>query len=86
MVFVVLLVLCGCYFSVFVFYIGFKCYCSYNFWLICILIWGGLCGGFVLVMVFFIFFGIMVIFEKLIDVKELILVMIYVVVVFFILV
>lgn len=47
-----------------------------------IMIWGGLCGGLVFVMVFFILSKI--VFVGFIDVKDLILVMIYVVVMFLI--
>ncbi|WP_187120149.1 cation:proton antiporter domain-containing protein, partial [Vibrio cholerae] len=86
MAFAVPLVLCGRYLSVFVSYIGFKRYRSYNPWSIRILTWGGLRGGLALAMALSIPSGIMVIPEKLIDVKELILVMTYAVVVFSILV
>ena len=80
------LVLLARYLSVFVAYIGFKRYRSYNPWSIKILTWGGLRGGLALAMALSIPSGILVIPDKLIDVKELILVMTYAVVVFSILV
>ncbi|EPO2917724.1 cation:proton antiporter [Vibrio cholerae] len=86
MAFAIPVVLCGRYLSVFVSYIGFKRYRTYNPWSIRILTWGGLRGGLALAMALSIPSGIMVIPEKLIDVKELILVMTYAVVVFSILV
>jgi CPA1 family monovalent cation:H+ antiporter len=80
------LVLCARYLSVFVSYIGFKRYRKYNPWSIKILTWGGLRGGLALAMALSIPSGMMIIPDKLIDVKELILVMTYAVVVFSILV
>ncbi|SHO55583.1 cation:proton antiporter [Vibrio quintilis] len=80
------LVLAGRYISVFIAYIGFKRYRQYNPWSINILTWGGLRGGLALAMALSIPSGILVIPDKLIDVKELILVMTYAVVVFSILV
>jgi len=80
------LVLLGRYLSVFVAYLGFNRYRSYNPWSIRILTWGGLRGGLALAMALSIPSGILVIPDKLIDVKELILVMTYAVVVFSILV
>ncbi|MGI2882238.1 cation:proton antiporter [Vibrio furnissii] len=80
------LVLCARYLSVFVSYIGFKRYRKYNPWSIKILTWGGLRGGLALAMALSIPSGMMVIPDKLIDVKELILVMTYSVVVFSILI
>ncbi|MZI95900.1 sodium:proton antiporter [Vibrio sp. CAIM 722] len=80
------LVLLGRYTSVAVPYIGFKRYRTYNPWSIRILTWGGLRGGLALAMALSIPSGIMVIPDKLIDVKELILVMTYAVVVFSILI
>ncbi|SHI13575.1 Na(+)/H(+) antiporter NhaP [Vibrio aerogenes CECT 7868] len=80
------LVLAGRYISVFIAYIGFKRYREYNPWSINILTWGGLRGGLALAMALSIPSGILVIPDKLIDVKELILVMTYAVVVFSILV
>ncbi len=80
------LVLAARYLSVFVSYIGFNRYRSYNRWSIKILTWGGLRGGLALAMALSIPTGILVIPEKLIDVKELILVMTYAVVVFSILI
>lgn len=80
------LVLCGRYLSVLVPYIFFKRYRNYNPWSVRILTWGGLRGGLALAMALSIPSGILVIPEKLIDVKELVLVMTYAVVVFSILV
>lgn len=80
------LVLASRYLSVFVSYIGFNRYRSYNPWSIRILTWGGLRGGLALAMALSIPAGILVIPEKQIDVKELILVMTYAVVVFSILI
>lgn len=86
MAFAVPLVLAARYSSVFVSYIGFKRYRKYNPWSIKILTWGGLRGGLALAMALSIPSGMMVIPDKLIDVKELILVMTYAVVVFSILI
>lgn len=86
MAFSVPLVLCARYLSIFLSYIGFKRYRSYNPWSIKILTWGGLRGGLALAMALSIPSGILVIPDKLIDVKELILVMTYAVVVFSILI
>ncbi|NAX20809.1 cation:proton antiporter [Vibrio sp. V39_P1S14PM300] len=86
MAFAVPLVLCARYLSVFLSYIGFKRYRKYNPWSINILTWGGLRGGLALAMALSIPSGIWVIQDKLIDVKEIILVMTYAVVVFSILV
>lgn len=86
MAFSVPLVLGARYLSVFLSYIGFKRYRSYNPWSIKILTWGGLRGGLALAMALSIPSGILVIPDKLIDVKELILVMTYAVVVFSILI
>lgn len=80
------LVLLGRYVSVAVPYVGFKRYRTYNPWSIRILTWGGLRGGLALAMALSIPSGIMVIPDKLIDVKELVLVMTYAVVVFSILI
>jgi monovalent cation:H+ antiporter, CPA1 family len=80
------LVLLGRYLSVFVSYIGFNRYRSYNPWSIRILTWGGLRGGLALAMALSIPSGVLVIPDKLIDVKELIMVMTYSVVVFSILI
>lgn len=80
------LVLAARYLSVFFSYIGFKRYRQYNSWSIKILTWGGLRGGLALAMALSIPSGIWVIEEKAIDVKEIILVMTYSVVVFSILV
>lgn len=80
------LVLTARYLSVFISYIGFKRYRKYNPWSIKILTWGGLRGGLALAMALSIPSGILVIPEKLIDVKEIIMVMTYSVVVFSILI
>lgn len=86
MAFAVPLVLASRYLSVFLSYIGFKRYRQYNPWSIKILTWGGLRGGLALAMALSIPSGIWVVQDKLIDVKEVILVMTYSVVVFSILV
>ncbi len=86
MAFAIPLVLLARYISVFISYIGFKRHRIYNPWSIKILTWGGLRGGLALAMALSIPTGVMVIPDKLIDVKELILVMTYAVVVFSILV
>ncbi|HAS64409.1 MAG TPA: sodium:proton antiporter [Vibrio sp.] len=86
MAFAIPLVLSGRYLSVYLSYIGFKRYRSYNPWSVRILTWGGLRGGLALAMALSIPAGIWVIPDKLIDVKEVILVMTYSVVVFSILI
>ncbi|MGX1923950.1 cation:proton antiporter [Vibrio sp. NH-7] len=86
MAFSVPLVLSARYISVFLSYIGFKRYRQYNPYSINILTWGGLRGGLALAMALSIPSGIWVIQDKLIDVKEIILVMTYSVVVFSILI
>ncbi|NRB69836.1 MAG: sodium:proton antiporter [Vibrio sp.] len=86
MAFSVPLVLAARYLSVFCSYIGFKRHRQYNPWSVKILTWGGLRGGLALAMALSIPSGIWVIQDKLIDVKEIILVMTYSVVVFSILV
>ena len=86
MAFAVPLVLSARYLSVFLSYIGFKRFRTYNPWSIKILTWGGLRGGLALAMALSIPSGIWVIEDKAIDVKEIILVMTYAVVVFSILV
>lgn len=86
MAFAIPLVLTARYLSVFCSYIGFKRYRRYNPWSIRILTWGGLRGGLALAMALSIPAGIWVIPDKLIDVKEIILVMTYSVVVFSILI
>ncbi len=86
MAFAIPLVLTGRYLSVYFSYIGFKRYRSYNPWSTRILTWGGLRGGLALAMALSIPAGIWVIPDKLIDVKEIILVMTYSVVVFSILI
>lgn len=80
------LVLLARYLSVFLSYVGFQRFRQYNPWSIKILTWGGLRGGLALAMALSIPSGILVIPDKLIDVKEIILVMTYAVVVFSILV
>ncbi|WP_195754006.1 cation:proton antiporter, partial [Vibrio parahaemolyticus] len=80
------LVLASRYLSVFISYIGFKRYRKYNSWSVKILTWGGLRGGLALAMALSIPSGIWVVQDKLIDVKEIILVMTYSVVVFSILI
>ncbi len=86
MAFAVPLVLASRYLSVFFSYIGFKRYRKYNPWSVRILTWGGLRGGLALAMALSIPSGIWVVQDKLIDVKEIVLVMTYAVVVFSILV
>jgi CPA1 family monovalent cation:H+ antiporter len=86
MAFSIPLVLGARYLSVFLSYIGFKRFRSYNPWSVKILTWGGLRGGLALAMALSIPSGIWVIEDKLIDVKEIILVMTYSVVVFSILI
>ncbi len=80
------LVLASRYLSVCISYIGFKRYRKYNPWSVKILTWGGLRGGLALAMALSIPSGIWVVQDKLIDVKEIILVMTYSVVVFSILI
>ncbi|MGN2671596.1 cation:proton antiporter [Aliivibrio fischeri] len=80
------LVLTSRYLSVFISYIGFNRFRTYNPLSIRILTWGGLRGGLALAMALAIPAGIMVIPEKNIDVREITLVMTYSVVVFSILV
>ncbi|MGR5236185.1 cation:proton antiporter [Vibrio alfacsensis] len=80
------LVLTARYLSVSLSYVGFKRYRKYNPWSVKILTWGGLRGGLALAMALSIPSGIWVIPDKLIDVKEIILVMTYSVVVFSILI
>ncbi|USD40853.1 sodium:proton antiporter [Vibrio sp. SCSIO 43135] len=86
MAFSIPLVLSARYLSVFISYIGFKRYRNYNPWSVKILTWGGLRGGLALAMALSIPSGVWVIQDKLIDVKEIVLVMTYSVVVFSILV
>ncbi|WP_217524984.1 cation:proton antiporter [Vibrio metschnikovii] len=86
MAFAIPLVLCARYLSVWISYLGFKRFRHYNPWSVRILTWGGLRGGLALAMALSIPAGVMVIPDKLIDVKELVMVMTYAVVVFSILV
>ncbi|ODQ00410.1 MULTISPECIES: cation:proton antiporter [Salinivibrio] len=83
---VVPLVLAARYLSVKACYLGFRCFREYNPWAVRILTWGGLRGGLALAMAMAVPAGIIVVPEKQIDVRELILVMTYAVVVFSILV
>ncbi|WP_375748702.1 cation:proton antiporter [Vibrio sp. HN007] len=85
-VFSIPLVLSARYLSVYLSYLGFKRYRNYNPHSVKILTWGGLRGGLALAMALSIPSGIWVVPDKLIDVKEVILVMTYAVVVFSILV
>lgn len=86
MLFSVPLVLAGRYLSVKLAYLCFERYRNYNIWSVKILTWGGLRGGLAMAMALSIPSGIWVIEDKLIDVKEIILVMTYSVVVFSILI
>ncbi|OAN16500.1 sodium:proton antiporter [Photobacterium jeanii] len=80
------LVLLGRYLSVRLSYFGFERYRDYNPFSVRILTWGGLRGGLALAMAMAIPAGVIVIPEKNIDVREMILVMTYAVVVFSILI
>ncbi|WP_117236059.1 cation:proton antiporter [Vibrio maerlii] len=86
MVFSIPLVLFARFFSVSSAYIGFKKFRTYNPYSVKILTWGGLRGGLAIAMALSIPSGIWVIEEKLIDVKEIMMVMTYSVVVFSILI
>ncbi|UPQ87725.1 cation:proton antiporter [Vibrio sinaloensis] len=86
MAFSIPLVLSARYLSVWLSYLGFKRYRRYNSYSVNILTWGGLRGGLALAMALSIPSGVWVIQDKLIDVKEIVLVMTYSVVVFSILV
>lgn len=86
MVLAIPLVLLSRYLSVFISYLGFRRFRTYNPWSVKILTWGGLRGGLAIAMALAIPAGVMVIPEKGIDVREIILVMTYSVVVFSILV
>ncbi len=86
MAFSIPLVLGARYLSVFCSYLGFQRHRKYNPWSVRILTWGGLRGGLALAMALSIPSGVWVIEDKLIDVKEVVLVMTYSVVVFSILV
>ncbi|OLQ80478.1 sodium:proton antiporter [Photobacterium proteolyticum] len=86
MVVAVPLVLLSRYLSIKFSYMGFERYRQYNPLSVKILTWGGLRGGLALAMAMAIPAGIIVIPEKSIDVREIILVMTYAVVVFSILV
>ncbi|MFA0439445.1 sodium:proton antiporter [Vibrio sp. 10N.286.49.C2] len=86
MAFSIPLVLGSRYLSVALSYVGFKRFRRYNPWSVRILTWGGLRGGLALAMALSIPAGVWVIEDKLIDVKEIILVMTYSVVVFSILI
>ncbi|WP_417329277.1 cation:proton antiporter [Halomonas cupida] len=80
------LVLLSRFLSVRTAYVGFHRFRRYNPWSVPILTWGGLRGGLALAMAMSIPAGIMVIPDKGIDVREIILVMTYSVVVFSILI
>jgi len=80
------LVLASRYISVFLSYRVFNQFRTYNPWSVRILTWGGLRGGLALAMAMAIPAGIMVIPDKNVDVREMILVMTYSVVVFSILI
>ncbi len=80
------LVLFSRYLSIQLPYLGFNRYRRYNPMSVKILTWGGLRGGLALAMAMAIPAGVMVIPEKGIDVREIILVMTYAVVVFSILI
>ncbi|MDN3680432.1 sodium:proton antiporter [Vibrio tapetis subsp. quintayensis] len=84
--FAIPLVLAARYISVKTAYLGFQRYRNYNSWSVKILTWGGLRGGLALAMALSIPSGILVIPDKSIDVKEILLVMTYAVVVFSILI
>ncbi len=86
MAFAVPLVLFARYISVRLCYIGFNRYRDYNPFSVRILTWGGLRGGLAIAMAMAVPAGYMVLPEKNIDVREIILVMTYAVVVFSILV
>ncbi|MEZ8194840.1 cation:proton antiporter [Vibrio cortegadensis] len=86
MIFAIPLVLVSRYLSVWISYLGFRRFRTYNRWSIKILTWGGLRGGLALAMALSIPSGVMVIPDKMIDVKEILLVMTYAVVVFSILI
>ena len=74
------------YLSIHLSYLGFQRFRQYNPYSVAILTWGGLRGGLALAMAMVIPAGVMVIPEKQIDVREIILVMTYSVVFFSILV
>ncbi len=86
MLFAVPLVLVARYISIHTCYVGFKRYRKYNPYSVKILTWGGLRGGLAMAMAMAVPAGYMVLPEKNIDVREIILVMTYAVVVFSILV
>lgn len=86
MVIAIPLVLVSRLLSIWISYQGFNRFRHYNPWSVKILTWGGLRGGLAIAMALAIPSGIMVIPEKDIDVREIILVMTYSVVVFSILI
>jgi CPA1 family monovalent cation:H+ antiporter len=86
MLVVIPLALIARYLSVQFSYFGFQCFRQYNPYSIAILTWGGLRGGLALAMAMLIPAGVMVVPDKQIDVREIILVMTYSVVFFSILV
>ncbi|MBV7298013.1 cation:proton antiporter [Enterovibrio paralichthyis] len=86
MVFAIPAVLLARYLSVRLCYVGFNRYREYNPYSVRILTWGGLRGGLAIAMAMAVPAGYMIVPEKNIDVREIILVMTYAVVVFSILV
>ncbi|MBV7314635.1 sodium:proton antiporter [Shewanella sp. NIFS-20-20] len=86
MAFAIPLVLAGRYMSVKLSYLGFNRFRDYNPMSVSILTWGGLRGGLAMAMAMSVPAGIMVLPNKHIDVREIMLVMTYAVVVFSILV
>ncbi len=80
------LVLLSRYLSVALPFVAFRRFRQYNPWSVPILAWGGLRGGLALAMALSIPSGVMVVADKGIDVKEILMVMTYAVVVFSILV
>ena len=76
------LVLMGRYLSVKLCYLGFQCVRSYNPMSVKILTWGGLRGGLALAMALSVPAGIMILPDKEIDLREILLVMTYAVVLF----
>ena len=86
MLFAIPLTLLARYLSIKLSYLGFQRFRTYNRYSVVILTWGGLRGGLALAMAMVIPEGIIVIPEKQIDVREIILVMTYAVVFFSILI
>lgn len=86
MIIAIPLVLVSRFLSIWLCYQGFNRFRHYNPWSIRILTWGGLRGGLAIAMALAIPSGVMVVPEKGIDVKEILLVMTYSVVIFSILI